>query len=100
MILLLLTVVAAASAVVGLVHLWRHREPVLLAGSVGALILVSICAFTADIWFGWFGFGRGDGQIFIGYDLFGLLALGAVTLALLLAVIVLVLRPRIIGDKA
>jgi ammonia channel protein AmtB len=98
--LLLFTLVAAAGAVVGLVNLWRRREPVLIALSTAGLVGLTICAFTAEIWFGWFGFARGDGQVFIGYYLFGLIALGVSALAVLGALIVLALRPRMIGEKA
>ena len=100
MILLLLILISAAGAIAGLVKLWRRRRPAALAGSIAGLLAVAICAFTAEDWYDWFGFGRGDGQVFIGYYLIGLAALGAAALAFFLGVLALALRPSIIGDKA
>jgi hypothetical protein len=98
--ILLLTVVAAGGCVAGLVSLWRRRGAHVLTLSIAALVALTICAFSADIWFDWFGFARGDGEIFIGYYLFGLFAVGAAALALAAALIVIALRPRVSGVQA
>ena len=100
MTLLLLTLFAAAGCVAGLVNLWRRQGALVLALSIASLLLVTTLAFSADVWFDWFGFNRGDGQIFIGYYLFGLIALGAAALAFVAALIVAGLRPRVAGGQA
>jgi hypothetical protein len=52
-----------------------------------------VAAMTAELWFPLFGMNRGDGQVFIGYYLLGLGALGALTALGVLAAIAFGLRP-------
>ena len=94
MILLLLILLAAVSALAGLVGLWQRRDWVLLRASIIGLALLGVCAFTADIWFDWLGLSGGDGQIFIGYYLFGAGAFGIAALVLVAIPVVLALRPK------
>jgi len=98
-ILLLLVLVATVCAVAGLVGLWRRRDPVLLTTSIIGLAVIGLCAFTADVWFDWVGFNRGDGQVFIGFYLIGIGAFGIAALAVAATPLVLALRSKSRGGE-
>ena len=100
MILSLLMLVAVGCATVGLVQLWGRRNSTTTIMSIIALVVLGISGFTAETWYHWLGYSRGDSQVFIGYFLIGLFALGAAALTLVAGLIVLAVRPRTVGGHA
>ena len=99
MIVLLLAFAGSVGSLAGLVALWRRRDPILLKISILALGAAGVAAFTAEIWYRWFGFSRGDGQVFIGYYLFGMGAFAIAGFALIAIPIVLALRPKKVAGE-
>ena len=79
----------------GLVRLWgRQPAATLIGGAIGLLLLACVIAFTAELWFELLGFSRGDGQVFIGYFMFGGMAFLAMPAMGLMAAIVIAIRPK------
>ncbi|MGC1470082.1 MAG: hypothetical protein WA793_11935 [Sphingorhabdus sp.] len=80
---------------IGLVRLWQRKPSTLaLLFAVGTMSFAGLVGFTAETWFDWFGRYRGDGQILIGYLVFGAGAFLGAIIMVVLAALVAVLRPK------
>ena len=93
MLVLVASFIFSGLGLFGLVELWRRRPARTFLISIAGLAACVVVAMTAELWFPLFGMNRGDGQVFIGYYLLGLGALGALTALGVLAAIAFGLRP-------
>jgi len=90
-----LALIGAVAGCTGLARLWQGQAAFsALVLGIGAMFGAGLVGFTAEYWFDWSGRSRGDGQVFIGYFLFGGAAwLGALVLAVSAAIVVAI-RPK------
>lgn len=97
---LLIAFAGILAGVAGLVRLWsRQPAALLMGGAIGLLLLACVIAFTAEIWFELLGYSRGDGQVFIGYFMFGGIAFIAIPALGLLAALVIAIRPKVLDGQ-
>ena len=100
MILPIATVGFFVLGLAGLFAMWRHGSARPFLGALIGLGGCIITALTADIWFPLLGMNRGDGQVFIGYFLFGAGAFATMILLALLAIPVVAFRGGAIANES
>ena len=91
--MILFALIGAGLLLFGLAEVWNGRWRAMWAALGYALAFAAIC-FTAELWFPFLGFSRGDGFVLIGYYMIGIASLAAAVGSLAIATPIHIIRKR------